>query len=118
MTAAAVLISQGDEQPLAPPTTLTLLAGAKPPPVSTAEVVVFHEARADLPRPYVTSDEMAEEARRAGLHQREWESRERARAYLVQIRSGDPGADGAAMRARPHKDIRSPSSARMPWKRR
>lgn len=105
MTAAAVMISQGDEQPLALPTTLTLPAGAKPPPAPTAEVVVFDEARADLPRPYVTSDEMAKEARRAALHQREWESRERARAYLVQIRSHDPGADGNAMLARPHKDI-------------
>ncbi len=104
MTAIAATTNQGDGQ-VSGRAALTLSGGATPPPAPAAEVVVFDEARADLPRPYVTTDAMAEEARRAAQHQREWESRERARAYLVQIRDGDPGADGEAMLARPHKDI-------------
>ena len=94
-----------DDAALAQPTTLSLPAGAVIRPTSSAAVVLFDEARPDRPKPYVTSDADAAEARRAALHRREWESRERARAYLLQSRSGDPGADGNAMLARPHKDI-------------
>ncbi|MBC9209815.1 hypothetical protein IBL26_23460 [Roseomonas aerophila] len=86
-------------------TTLTLPVGARPRPEKPAEVVVFQEARADLPRPYVTSDAAAAEARKVALHQREWESRVRARTILRQWRAGDPGAGGQAMLARPHKDV-------------
>jgi hypothetical protein len=86
--------------------TLTLPADAAPSSISTAaEVVVFDEARLDRPKPYVTSDADAAEAHKAALHRREWESRERARTILRQWQSGDAGADGNAMLARPHKDV-------------
>lgn len=89
-------------------TTLRLPAGAarrkRQPP---AEVVIFDEASAALPRPHVTSDAQAEEARASRAHAREREqrSRERASKVLRQWRSGDPGSEGQGMLARPHKDI-------------
>lgn len=86
-------------------TTLTLPAGSVVRQDQPAEVVLFDEARADLPKPYVTSDADAAEARQTALHKREWESRERARTILRQWRSGDAGAEGGAMLARPHKDV-------------
>lgn len=105
---AVVAISDqqgGEDAALPQRNTLTLPAGARPRQEQPAEVLLFDEARADMPKPYVTSDAEAAEAKRAAAHQREWESRERARAYLVQIRSGDAGTGGEAMLARPHKDI-------------
>ncbi len=105
MKAAAISVTRGDEKPVTQCGTLSLSVGAKPEQASAAEVVVFDDARVDLPRPYVTPDAMADEARRAARHQWEWESRDRARSYLMQVWSGDPGADGNAMLARPHKDI-------------
>jgi hypothetical protein len=86
-------------------TTLSLPAGTVSRREQAAEVVLFDEARADLPKPYVTSNAEAAEARETALHRREWESRERARTILRQWRSRDPGADGNAMLARPHKDV-------------
>jgi hypothetical protein len=105
-TAVSISTTQGSEDTaLVQRTTLTLPAGTVVRQEQPAEVVLFDEARADLPRPHVTSDADAAEARRTALHRREWESRERARTILRQWRSGDPGADGNAMLARPHKDV-------------
>jgi hypothetical protein len=109
MAATAVaevsIVGPANAADLSQRTTLTLPAGTVSRQEQPAEVVLFDEARADLPKPYVTSDADAAKARQVALHRREWESRERARTILRQWRSGDPGADGGAMLARPHKDV-------------
>jgi len=102
----SILTSGTAEATPASRNTLTLPGKTAPPSApAAAEVVVFDEARADRPKPYVTSEADAAEARDIALRRREWESRERARIILRQWRSGDPGADGNAMLARPHKDV-------------
>jgi hypothetical protein len=88
--------------------TLSLPAGAvRRQRQAPAEVVIFEEASAALPKPHVTSDAEAEEARagRAHVQERERLSRERGAKILRQWRSGDAGAAGEAMLARPHKDV-------------
>lgn len=81
--------------------TLTLPVGRQPRKQKRGQVLRLD----DQPKAHVTSDAEAAEAKRAAAQRREWESRERARVYLRQWHSGDAGAEGAAMLARPHKDI-------------
>jgi hypothetical protein len=73
----------------------------------SVEVVVFDEARQDLPKPWVCSDDLAEAARqqRAEALQRERQFRARAAEILRKRQAGQEDDDGEAMLARPHRMV-------------
>jgi hypothetical protein len=102
---AAVLIIGAAEAAPVQRNTLTLPAGATPRQAQPAEVVVFDEAREDLPKPWVCSDEMAEAARqqRAEALERERQSRAKAREILRKRQDGEDDEDLNAMLARPQR---------------
>jgi hypothetical protein len=85
---------------------LSLPAGTMPrQEQQTAEVVVFDEARQDLPKPWVCSDEVADAARqqRAEALERERQSRALASEILRKRQDGEDDEDMTAMLARPQR---------------
>jgi hypothetical protein len=109
MTATAVAaVFTTDATTMAPVqrNTLTLPAGAMPRRDNqAAEVVVFDEARQDLPKPWVCPDEVADTARqqRAEALERERQSRALASEILRQRQDGQDDEDMTAMLARPQR---------------
>lgn len=111
MTVTAVANSSttaADRAGRAPRTTLSLPAGTKPRQESlAAEVLVFDQSQADLPKPWTTPDSMAEAVRqrREEAIKQERQSRARAVAILHKRQAGQEGDDGEAMLARPHRMV-------------
>lgn len=111
MTAKAVAMmtsKSGGDATSDQPKTLRLPVKIKPSLKRPAEVTIFDEARADLPRPHITTDQQAEEAlhRHRCAIERERKSRERGGEILRRRREGDRADDdGNAMLARPYRNV-------------
>lgn len=105
-TAVAEISMTGANEAPAPRNTLTLPVGAMPRQDNQpAEVVVFDEARQDLPKPWVCPDEVAETARQQRVEalERERQSRALASEILRKRQNGEDDEDLNAMLARPQR---------------